>query len=77
MLTLRRPSDAEISDFLRRSDGGAFSYSSVGGTQSTPPAGFNVDHHRIRLGAGEATFARASAAVRRFARDSLQAMMRA
>jgi uncharacterized protein (UPF0548 family) len=66
VLTLRRPSDAGISDFLRRADGGAFSYASIGATRSTPPTGYNVDHNRIRLGAGEATFARAVAAVRRW-----------
>jgi uncharacterized protein (UPF0548 family) len=66
VLTLRRPSDADISDFLRRADGGAFSYPSIGGTRSTPPTGYNVDHNRIRLGAGEAIFARAVAAVRRW-----------
>jgi uncharacterized protein (UPF0548 family) len=66
VLTLRRPSDADISGFLRRTDGGALSYGSVGGTRSTPPAGYRVDHNRIRLGAGEAIFVRAVAAVRRW-----------
>jgi len=66
MLTLRRPSDAEIAQFLTRQAGRAFSYADVGGTRSSAPGGYNVDHNRIRLGEGEAAFNRAVASVRRW-----------
>jgi len=50
MLTLRRPSDADIAAFLDRQSRGALSYAGVGATRSDPPSGYNVDHNRIRLG---------------------------
>src|SRR6185503_2682868 len=33
-----------------------YTYAEVGATNATPPAGYNVDHNRIQLGSGEATF---------------------
>jgi len=66
MLTLRRPSDADIAAFLDRQSRGALSYAGVGATRSDPPSGYNVDHNRIRLGEGETVFDRSMAAVRRW-----------
>ena len=66
MLTLRRPSDGDITAFLDRQSRGSFSYAGVGGTRSSAPIGYNVDHNRVRLGEGEGAFKRAVAAVRRW-----------
>jgi uncharacterized protein (UPF0548 family) len=66
MWSLRKPSIEFLRRFLddqRRRD---LSYSFVGATATTPPAGFVVDHTRIRLGSGEAVFATAQAALQRW-----------
>ena len=63
MLTVRRPPRERIDAFLAAQAVGSFSYAPVGGTGAGAcPPGFNVDHHRIRLGAGEAAHARLSQA---------------
>jgi uncharacterized protein (UPF0548 family) len=68
MLTVRRPVREQIEAFLAAQAVRPFSYAPVGGTRAgTFPPGFNVDHNRIRLGAGEAAFTRAVAALRRWA----------
>ena len=60
MLTVRRPARERIDAFLAAQAMDAFSYAPVGGTRAGAcPPGFNVDHHRIRLGAGEAAFTHA------------------
>lgn len=66
MVSLRKPSLSEIRKFL---DGQArldFSYGFVGSTATTPPAGFNVDHTRLKLGSGEAVFLAATSALQRW-----------
>ena len=68
MLTVRRPSRERIDAFLAAQAVSPFSYAPIGGTRAGAcPPGFNVDHQRIRLGAGEAAFTRAVAALRRWA----------
>ena len=69
--SVRAPSAREVAAFLAAHDGAGgaeHSYAPIGGTRDeaalAPPAGFNVDHNRQRLGAGEADFARACAALR-------------
>ena len=59
-----KPSREAIEAFLRSQDDAAFSYPEVGATRSGVPAGYTVDHHRIRLGDGPAVFARAHACLR-------------
>jgi uncharacterized protein (UPF0548 family) len=66
MMTLRRPSDATIRDFLAAQAGLGFTYPAVGATAAVPPAGYVVDHTRIRLGEGEATFRAGRAALGRW-----------
>jgi uncharacterized protein (UPF0548 family) len=44
----------------------AFTYSAVGATATVPPAGYAVDHTRIKLGEGEEVFTRAMAALGRW-----------
>ena len=69
MLTVRRPAREQIDAFLAAQAVGPLSYEPVGGTRAAAcPPGFNVDHHRIRLGVGEAAYTRACAALRRRAR---------
>ena len=66
MFSLRNPSAEEIRDFLAAQSRLNFSYSFVGQTASTPPAGFNVNHTRIMLGSGEAVFLGAKSAFQRW-----------
>ncbi len=68
MLTLRRPTPEAIRDFLARERERPFSYPAVGATRpgEAPPPGFVFDRHRVRLGAGPETYARARAALRRW-----------
>jgi uncharacterized protein (UPF0548 family) len=66
MLSLRKPSPDEIRRFLDGQSRLDFSYSFVGRTASTPPAGFNVDHTRVKLGSGEAVFIAATNALQRW-----------
>jgi len=56
MLSLRKPSVESIRLFRKEQAKQPFSYSAVGATATTPPAGFVVDHTRIKLGEGESAF---------------------
>jgi uncharacterized protein (UPF0548 family) len=64
MFLHRQPSEEEARQFIASQQHLAFSYAEVGATQTQPPAGFNVDHNRIKLGAGEETYERARSALR-------------
>ena len=66
MLFLRRPTAEAIRAFLARQARLDLTYSSVGATTTNPPAGYVVDHTRMRLGAGEKVFAVAKAALERW-----------
>lgn len=59
MVSLRRPSTGTIQDFLASQAKLGFSYTAVGATAGETPAGYVVDHTRVRLGRGERVFARA------------------
>lgn len=50
MLSLRKPSPEVIRQFLTAQAKLDFSYSAVGATATTPPAGYVVDHTRTKLG---------------------------
>ena len=63
MFVLRKPTEALVRRFIAKQKDLPFSYSQVGGTQTGPPAGYTVDHNRIRLGEGRETFMRASDAL--------------
>lgn len=65
-LSLRKPSTQTLRQFLEEQAALDFSYSAVGATASTPPAGYAVDRTRIELGAGEAVFEAAKAALQRW-----------
>jgi len=63
MLFLRRPTAEAIREFLASQARLDLTYSAVGATTTNPPAGYVVDHTRIRLGAGVKVFATAKAAL--------------
>lgn len=56
MFMIREPGAAEVARFIASQRDLPFTYAEVGATNATPPAGYNLDHNRIQLGHGEATF---------------------
>lgn len=66
MLSLRKPSAESIRHFLSKQAKLDFTYSAVGATAGTPPAGYVVDHTRIKLGDGQEVYEAAKAALRRW-----------
>ena len=66
MLFLRRPTAEAIRAFLAAQARLDLTYSAVGATATNPPAGYVVDHTRIKLGEGEKVFAAAKAALERW-----------
>jgi uncharacterized protein (UPF0548 family) len=66
MLFLRRPTAEAIRAFLASQARLDLTYSAVGVTALTPPAGYVVDHTRMRLGAGEKVFAATKEALERW-----------
>jgi uncharacterized protein (UPF0548 family) len=64
---LTQPSPSRIAAFLASQRDAALTYTEVGATRGErPPAGYAVDHKRIRLGAGTAAFERAVEALHRW-----------
>ena len=66
MLSLRKPSPESLHRVLSEQAKLDFSYSPVGATAHTPPAGYVVDRTRIEVGAGESVFLAANAALQRW-----------
>ena len=67
MILVKRPSFAEVREFLNGQQLLSLSYRAAGSTRdNSAPAGFNVDHNRIRLGAGAHAFEKAVEAVARW-----------
>jgi uncharacterized protein (UPF0548 family) len=66
MLSLRKPSAESIDRFLKAQAKLPFTYAAVGATAETPPAGYVVDHTRVKLGEGASVFHAAIAALRRW-----------
>jgi len=64
MFLQRKPSAELVRKFIASQQELPFSYSGVGTTQGQPPAGYQVDHNRIKLGNGEETYRRAVTALR-------------
>jgi uncharacterized protein (UPF0548 family) len=64
MFLLRKPSEETIRNFIVSQRDLPFSYGNIGATRTTPPAGFIIDHNRIRLGEGRKIYDRAIAALR-------------
>ena len=63
MFSFRKPTNETVRIFLSQQDKLDFTYSAVGATSSTPPAGFVVDHTRVKLGKGKRVFDAAKAAI--------------
>lgn len=66
MLSIRKPTAESIRRFLTEQAKLDFSYSAVGATATAPPAGYDVDSTRIKLGDGESVFQTAKAALERW-----------
>ena len=64
--SLRKPVADSIRQFRQEQAVLDFTYSAVGATASVPPAGYVVDHTRIKLGNGEGIFEAAKSALRRW-----------
>ncbi|HLO00312.1 MAG TPA: DUF1990 domain-containing protein [Pyrinomonadaceae bacterium] len=72
MFQRRRPSTEAIARFISSQRDLLFTYSQVGATQlETAPPGYNIDHNRITLGAGQETFRRAVAALQNWKQFNL------
>lgn len=63
MLSLRMPSTESLRRVLSEQAKMDFTYSPVGATAHSPPAGYVVDRTRIELGAGESVFESAKTAL--------------
>ncbi len=59
MFLRRKPSDEFIRNLVSEQHGLPFSYSEVGATRHELPAGYIIDHNRVKLGTGEQVFSRA------------------
>jgi uncharacterized protein (UPF0548 family) len=66
MLFLHRPTAETIQAFLAGQARLDLTYAAVGATMTAPPAGYVVDHTRIRLGEGEKAFIAATDALERW-----------
>jgi uncharacterized protein (UPF0548 family) len=64
MFRISEPTEPDVAEFISSQRKLPFTYVEVGATNATLPAGYNVDHNRIQLGAGEATYARAVEALK-------------
>ena len=59
MFRISEPTERDVANFISSQRNLEFTYSEVGATNATPPQSYTVDHNRIQLGDGEATFKRA------------------
>lgn len=64
MFRISEPSEQDAVEFVSSQRNLPFTYAEVGATNATPPSDYKVDHNRIRLGEGEATFRRAVEALK-------------
>jgi uncharacterized protein (UPF0548 family) len=64
VFSLTAPSDSDIRRFISKVKDTSFSYPEVGASATTAPAGYNVDHNRVRLGRGDGTWQLAVEAIR-------------
>src|ERR1700750_560989 len=59
MFLVREPGEEDAAKFVASQRDLPFTYAEVGATNTTPPAGYTVDHNRIQLGSGEVIYRRA------------------
>jgi uncharacterized protein (UPF0548 family) len=63
---IKEPSDKDVAKFISGQRNLEFTYPEVGATNTTPPFGYKIDHNRIQLGHGEATYMRAVEALKKW-----------
>ena len=63
MFLRREPSDEDAGRFVASQRELPFTYAEVGATNATLPTSYIIDHNRIQIGAGEATYRSAVAAL--------------
>ena len=56
MLFFRKPSESSIRSLLAERGAMTYSYPQVGATRSAPPAGWRINHLRLKAGSGRAKF---------------------
>jgi uncharacterized protein (UPF0548 family) len=66
MFLFSEPSKNTVADFISTQRDQPFTYSAVGATNGTPPAGFKVDHNRSQLGSGHETYKKAIEALKKW-----------
>ena len=66
MFLLGRPDDEKIREMLAAQRDQPFSYPQAGLAAHTAPAGYETDHHRVKLGNGLAVYQKAVEAVKRW-----------
>src|SRR4051812_16523734 len=71
MISLRKPTLEVVQAFVATQVALDLSYPDVGATATTPPAGYNVDRTRVRLGEGDRAFDAARAALHRWEQFNL------
>src|SRR5438105_3474851 len=64
MFRIQRPSPKVIEEFLSSQRTKTFPYLEIGATRGQLPAGYTVDHNRVRLGRGAEVFVRAAESLR-------------
>ncbi len=64
MFFLTKPSTERIERFIDSQRRAPFNYAEVGASLGPPPAGYAINHGRLRLGQGEAVFKQAIKAMR-------------
>lgn len=67
MFTLLEPTEKQVGDFLAAQRRLPFSYAEVGDSKDKIPAGYPINHRRVRLGSGADVFERAKNAVQNWA----------
>jgi uncharacterized protein (UPF0548 family) len=71
MFLLRKPAEPFLRAFVTKQSGLPFTYAAVGATAGVPPAGYQIDPTRVRLGSGQPAFERGQSALRRWAHFDL------
>lgn len=66
VISIRKPSDSSVTRFVNVQASLDFSYSAVGATAHTPPAGYVVDRTCVELGAGNSVFELATNALKKW-----------
>jgi len=64
MFLVKRPTNEAVRGFLAGQQSQPFSYPEIGASRLVVPDGYNVDHHRLKLGEGRETFAKAVEALK-------------